>query len=655
MQLTHWLSRLVCGARSARRISRLRSELAQGRGQRVGSAVFNLPIAAGVERLENRSLLSIHALTTVEVAGYVNTVNLDLSSRDISNLAPLTGIRLVDNTSGVPGLEGGAYAESDATWLGDKDASAFDNDARIHAAGNGNSKATWTFNDLAAGFYDVQVTWPENESRSPTAIYSIFEVNGGDSTLKATASVNQKFAPSGQSIAGWSEPGTNPGYDRPWQSLGNVQLTTTSLRVELPTRPDGTLAADGVRLVRVANATSHDLVTPLPNLATLDLRSNPLDNFSQELFVGVLDAQLTTAGQPVFDAVLDPITSTTFAASSESAAERFSNGVRTLGIGAFADSAYAVASQPDGKFVVAGTANMSATGAIGGDQFAIARFLPDGRLDETFGTRGITTVAFGAADQGDDQARDLAILPDGSIIVVGYAALTEPGNNLKRDLAVLKLTPRGQVDTTFSPGGTDGDGRVMIDVGGGNNLDDEANAVAIRPDGSIVLGGLSGFNADATQGNAVIVQLTAAGTLDPTFGKFESSESSNTEQIEDIALDANGRILFTGSLFDPIRNKRRWYTGAVLSNATFDPTFHGSGKFAGAGGGLDYVAAENNESAFAIAVQSDGKILVGGYAYQAGESDEEMAVLRLNADGTRDTTATAFDIDGIKIIDLGGL
>src|SRR5262245_17039052 len=102
--------------------------------------------------------------------------------------------------------------------------------------------------------------------------------------------------------------------------------------------------------------------------------------------------------------------------------------IQDLGIGKD-EEILASAVQVDGKIVVAGLANNP--GGAGRD-FLIARFHSNGTLDTSFGTSGYTMIDMsdpgsGSTPNFDDQANDLVIQPDGSIIVVGTAAKITTG------------------------------------------------------------------------------------------------------------------------------------------------------------------------------------------------------------------------------------
>jgi uncharacterized delta-60 repeat protein len=120
------------------------------------------------------------------------------------------------------------------------------------------------------------------------------------------------------------------------------------------------------------------------------------------------------------------------------------------GSGGVSGDAFAAAIQADGKIVVAGP---RLTG--GNLDFGLARYNPDGSLDSTFGTGGQVTTAVGT---GNDYADQMAIQPDGKIIVVGPVWNDASGNF---GFGVVRYNTDGSLDTSF-----DGDGRVITDMGG---------------------------------------------------------------------------------------------------------------------------------------------------------------------------------------------
>ena len=138
------------------------------------------------------------------------------------------------------------------------------------------------------------------------------------------------------------------------------------------------------------------------------------------------------------------------------------------------DGANDMVRQSDGKLVIVGS-----TSSVGGGDFAIARLNADGTPDTSFSGDGKQTVGFG----GDDVALGVAIAPGGKIVVAGQGGV---GN----DMVVTRLNANGSLDTTFSPsspgaayvdfGGTDSAGDVAVQPDGKIVLAGSTSAVALR-------------------------------------------------------------------------------------------------------------------------------------------------------------------------------
>ena len=146
-------------------------------------------------------------------------------------------------------------------------------------------------------------------------------------------------------------------------------------------------------------------------------------------------------------------------------------------IGSGEDTARALAVQPDGKIVVAGSGSNRSD-----NDFCIARYDANGVLDATFGSTGKVITAIGASD---DYADALAIQPDGKIVVAG-----ECSNGSTYDFCLARFLPSGALDTSLNS-----TGKVITAIGAGN---DYASAIAQQPDGKIVVAGTcsNGINND---------------------------------------------------------------------------------------------------------------------------------------------------------------
>ncbi|MEV4948459.1 calcium-binding protein [Streptomyces sp. NPDC053755] len=270
-----------------------------------------------------------------------------------------------------------------------------------------------------------------------------------------------------------------------------------------------------------------------------------------------------------------------------------------------ADSGNEMASAPDGRLVVAGSTADDTAG-----DFAVARYLPDGSPDTTFGGDGRVTTDISGTGMWDD-AYGVAVQPDRKVVVVGSSWI-EYENCCW--FTVVRYNEDGSLDGTFG-----GDGIVTTDFGGGPN---EAYEVAVRPDGRILAMGTSG-------GTFALAQFNADGSPDTTFGgdgevttdpSPGSAEEGGTGRS--LALQSDGKVVAGGEV-----GTTRFDFALIryLPDGGLDTTFDGDGIVRTDFG--DY------ESVEALAVQPDGRIVAAG-----GDS-----MARYLANGALDT---GFDGDG---------
>lgn len=274
----------------------------------------------------------------------------------------------------------------------------------------------------------------------------------------------------------------------------------------------------------------------------------------------------------------------------------------------------AIAIQPDGMMVVAGSIDIGASDAV------VARLTPDGFLDTSF-NGGFRTLSFG----GIDEATSLALQPDGKIVLAGFT--TQGGVEFNDgDFVVARLTATGALDTTFS-----GDGLAYVDFGG----DDRASAVAVRDDGRIVVAGTR----SGSSGNFIVASLNADGTLDNSFGAAGKQNHSfgSFGQLTALALTPGGSIVLAGFANTGFTND--FVVMRLQANGTLDSSFSGDGR--------QSISFGNDDRAQALALQPDGKVVVAG-TWDGGSAD--FALARLNDDGSLDTT---FSSDGRQNLTFG--
>ena len=321
-----------------------------------------------------------------------------------------------------------------------------------------------------------------------------------------------------------------------------------------------------------------------------------------------------------------------------------------------------LALQPDSKIVVAG---LGVSGPSPG--FGLARFNPDGTFDASFGSGGTVITEF------SNGAAALALQPDGKIVVAGGTRVTFPA---PVDFALARYNPDGALDATFGSGG-----KVVTDFGGAN---EGAKALAVQPDGKIVMAGTSSDGALSSFKFAV-ARYNPDGSLDSTFGaggKVTTSFGGFTRAFA-LALQPDGKIVVAGQALSQVALAR------YNSDGTLDATFGSGGRATGVVSGIAFavalqldgkivVAGEflarysssghldptfgsggvvpvsfGGRSASAVAIQVDGKIMAGGETSSSIPSGgDDFALARYNVDGTLDAT---FGSGGRVVTDFGSM
>ena len=211
----------------------------------------------------------------------------------------------------------------------------------------------------------------------------------------------------------------------------------------------------------------------------------------------------------------------------------------------------ALALQSDGKLVVVG-AHVDVNHL---DTIAVARFNANGTLDAGFGVGGKLRTAIGLNAVGED----VAVLPDRKLLVAGVTWATET-DYASYDFALVRYNPDGSLDTSFGS-----NGKVTTDFGAA----EIGYAVAVQPDGKIVVGGAS------IPGALAFARYNPDGSLDTTFdgdGKL-SVPSLGQEIVTDLALDGTRLVAVA---CDPTPT-----TGLVvrlISTGALDTSFNGNGR-----------------------------------------------------------------------------
>ncbi len=241
-----------------------------------------------------------------------------------------------------------------------------------------------------------------------------------------------------------------------------------------------------------------------------------------------------------------------------------------------------MALQADGKIVVAGSNSFA-----GGSNFALARYLSSGAIDNTFGVGGKVVSDFSTYDY----AFSLAIQVNGMIVLAGQS------NN---DFALVRYKQNGNIDLGFGNNGISVTDFGKVDYG---------KSVVIQPDGKLVLAGyikdLLGDNEDFA-----IARYLKNGQPDNSFavnGK-EITDFGFDDYGLSVALQANGKIVVAG--YSQNGNGGSYKPVALVRyrpNGNIDSAFGTNGKV------ITYYGIKIIAQAHSVAIQADGKIVVAGF------------------------------------------
>lgn len=309
----------------------------------------------------------------------------------------------------------------------------------------------------------------------------------------------------------------------------------------------------------------------------------------------------------------------------------FGSGGRTVynyGPGLYEGEVGPIAMQGDKIVAVCSTAQ----GGTRGIDFGVARFNANGSLDTSFGSAGRRTISF---DTGSEYAWSVAVQPDGKIVAAGYS------DNAEGDFAVARLTSNGSLDPTFSS-----DGKDVTDIGrSADELVDGSQSVAVQPDGKIVVLG-SAYTGPVTGQDFAVARYLSDGALDPTFGvngRVTLDFGSQFDAGWGVAVAPNGKIVLVG--YSAVS------TGQDFAIAVLNPD--GSPDAGFGPGGRRLVNVLEYDRGRGVAVWNNKIILTGSSIDTSADSytSWDLAVLRLNFDGTPDTS---FNGTGRTVLDFGG-
>ena len=281
------------------------------------------------------------------------------------------------------------------------------------------------------------------------------------------------------------------------------------------------------------------------------------------------------------------------------------NGLVTTTFGSSLNIANSITIQED-KIVVAGyTVNTT-----GNKDFAIARYMADGRLDASFGVNGRVTTDFGY----DDEA--IAIVTQGDKIVAGgYTYYYDDEEFRYSDFALARYTADGKLDASFGV-----NGKVTTDI----TFDDQATAMTLQGDKIIMSGGT---------GDYFLARYAADGSLDATFG-VNGIVRKAYNGITDVAnaITLQGDNIIVGGMTSYYKNNDFVYDFFLVRYTTtgiLDSSFGTNGKVT-----ADFGATDGANS---LAVQGS-RIVAVGSTYNPNLYNSDIAIASYTVDGALDAS-----------------
>jgi uncharacterized delta-60 repeat protein len=243
---------------------------------------------------------------------------------------------------------------------------------------------------------------------------------------------------------------------------------------------------------------------------------------------------------------------------------------------------FSILRQPDSKLVIGGSITVNGT-----NNSHIARLNANGSQDDGFNVKSVSSLI-----------SSMVLQPDLKIIIGGN--ITSINGNTRSNIA--RLNPDGSLDTNFI-------GRAS----------DIVNTLALQSDGKVLIGGY--FSSINGTNRGRLARLNPDGTLDGSFNA-DTFYFGGVTDVSSILVNSNGDIL-VGGQFATIGGAPRNGIALLDSSGSVQSGFMPNGGI--------------NQSVNSIAVQSDGKMVIGGYFSAVGNTNRNN-IARLNADGTLDTT-----------------
>ncbi|MBI2309250.1 MAG: hypothetical protein HYU78_18315 [Rhodocyclales bacterium] len=282
-------------------------------------------------------------------------------------------------------------------------------------------------------------------------------------------------------------------------------------------------------------------------------------------------------------------------------------------LGKSIDLAHDVTVQGDEKIVAAGGSTQPAWLGSRYD-FAIVRYLPDGRLDPLFGDKGKVIIRLGRASEDIAYAvkQDVA----GRLVVAGRANTGRASSAI----ALLRLDAGGKLDPSFGQAG-----KVLFDLRG----DSRAGSIAIQPDQAILLvGDMRQRQSDKKYRQiGVAMRYTDAGKLDPAFGAGGIVSLPWVSALKAVKTQRDGKIVLLGVRLASERSPAAIVVVRLNADGSVDPSFGEAGAVS--------LEQPHYPMASGLAVSDSDEIYVAGTVH-GPRANQGLIVFKLDANGVAD-------------------
>jgi uncharacterized delta-60 repeat protein len=306
----------------------------------------------------------------------------------------------------------------------------------------------------------------------------------------------------------------------------------------------------------------------------------------------------------------------------------------------WADRLHMLAITPDGRITAVGLTAQEHAGFVGAvtdaAKLALARYLPNGSLDPTFGEAGTATMMLAHMHQDPS----LLVQADGKIVVL--VSSQEPQESWASSRGLLRLEPSGTRDATFGVNG-------WVAIEDFSPASTTHQAMALQPDGRIVVAGR------VTGGPSVfgLARFNPDGTPDLEFGTAGRATTAIDAQANYFAaaviVQPDGTLIVTGSYIDkPGGLQLALVLWRLQSDGSVDETFGQDGRVV-----VRDPRGPANALLRVVALQPNGKLLAGGNSQRlrlgidpatgaarsaTPISEDEVTLWRFEPDGTPDSS-----------------